>query len=263
MITCMMATYGRSNMARRALSCFVAQSGDFDATLLIHNNHPTPMRLWNGETSGSWSKHRHVVIYNEPGVPTLGDVRNAMINRVTTKYARTWDDDDFYLPWSLYDGVRMLECHPAAKAFRPQRSWFWTPDKLTLERNAFEAAITVRTEIAKRVGYKGGSGGDEHSPLLLELTEGLYEEHRGISTGYAYCWGWGGWHISGSLGADTVANRTAAWLAKHSDIEHYSCMQPYDLSTLYHDFAAAIPELDDGSFVFACINSHRYWWSAQ
>lgn len=238
-ITCMTATYGRSNAVRRALGCFMAQIGDFDALLIIHNNHPTPMRLWNDRTTASIG-NRHVTVYNEPGYATLGDVRNRMISRVESPFARTWDDDDFYLPWSLADGVQTLHRNPQAKAYRPTHSWFWTPDKLELARNAFEAAITVRTDTAKQAGYAAGTGGDEHGPLLAALHAHrglLHEESRGALTGYAYCWGWGGWHISGSLGADTVANRTAAWISKHNDVEHYASMSPLDVSDAYKDFA--------------------------
>lgn len=246
-ITCLMATYGRSHEVSTALSCFVAQRGDFDATLVIHNNHPTPMTF--AEASGAkttqrtYGGNRHVVIVNESGLATLGDVRNAMLARVESPFVRTWDDDDFYLPWSLADGVKTMQDEPKFPAYKPYGSWFWTPKELTLSRNAMEASMTVRTDIARRYGYKSASGGDEHSALLQGIWEsgGTLECDRGWKTGYAYRWGWGGWHISGSLGADTVQNRTNVWYTKHNDTTLYSCMDIRPLDEMLASFVAATP----------------------
>ena len=41
---CLMGTYGRHSLACEALACFLQQSVLSQATLLIYNQHPIPLR---------------------------------------------------------------------------------------------------------------------------------------------------------------------------------------------------------------------------
>jgi hypothetical protein len=45
MIDCLMGTYGRHALACEALACFLQQSAISEATLLIYNQHPAPLRF--------------------------------------------------------------------------------------------------------------------------------------------------------------------------------------------------------------------------
>lgn len=93
--------------------------------------------------------------------------------------------------------------------------------------------MLVRSDVARKYGYKS-SGGDEHSPLLAGISEeggGLLRE-LGVWSSYCYTWGCGNWHISGSLGAGTVEDRTRAWMTANVDLSSPQ-IAPCDLSEVW------------------------------
>lgn len=206
-ISCLTSTYGRLTMLSEAVSCFLDQDYN-NKELIILNNHPIPLSC----------DFKNIIVYNEPIYPTLGDCRNRLIELANGDFVRTWDDDDFYLPWTLSQGIQHIQDFPA---WKPKKSWFWLKDKLPeLAENVFEAAIIVRNDIAKKYGYLTKSGGNEHETLLkgIEKEGGCINNDMGILASYAYRWGWGMWHISGSLGGDTIENRTKSWIEHNNDI---------------------------------------------
>lgn len=204
-VSCLTATYGRFEILRECVSCFLAQ--DYaDKELIILNNHPTPIQC----------DLPQVTVVNRPGHPTLGDCRNALVQMATGDVIRTWDDDDLYMPWTLRQGVENIG---DAVAFKPQKSWFSHKGKpFSLAENAFEAAMIVRREVALKYGYKT-AGGDEHSTLLDGIAKegGCKTIDFGVLASYIYKWGYGMWHISGSLGSGTVEKRTADWKDHNTD----------------------------------------------
>ena len=213
LVSCLTATYGRHTLVEQVLSCFLNQDYD-DAELVILNNHPEPLFV------SSIVRDHHsltVRVVNESGYKTLGACRNRLLELAQGEFVRTWDDDDLYLPWTLSQGMSLIGDAPA---FKPARSWFTTDmSKFELQRNVFEAAMLVRTDVARKYGYKE-SGGDEHMPLLEGIAKegGCREIEMGWQSSYIYRWGCGVWHISGSLGSNqTVEERTKVWVEKHND----------------------------------------------
>lgn len=223
LVSCLMATHGRVRWVQDALSCFLMQ--DYPTReLIILNNHPTPLVF----------SHPLVTIRNETGHLTLGHCRKKLVELARGDFVRTWDDDDLYLPWSIRQGVEQLE-QPYA-AFKPQRSWFsQSMDHFELIENVFEAAILALAHVAKKYGYKA-SGGDEHEPLLHGIVESGGEKHVefGCLTGYIYRWGWGTWHISGSLGNESLEARTDEWVKRNQDAgDGKSPLIPSDLTPVW------------------------------
>lgn len=206
-IVCLTATYGRISRLSEAVSCFLDQDYD-NKELIILNNHPTPISC----------DFPNVIIYNEPIYETLGDCRNRLIELAKGDFIRTWDDDDLYLPWTLSQGSENIK---DCVAWKPTNSWFWVKEKdPTLEGNTFEAAMLIRTDIAKKYRYLQRSGGNEHETLLagIEREGGCRTHNMGKLASYCYRWGWGEWHISGSLGSDSIENRTNIWKDHNNDI---------------------------------------------
>ena len=69
-IDCLMGTYGRHALACEALACFLQQSELSNATLLVYNQHPVPLRV----------EHPKVRVVNEalPAV-SLRHIRKRML----------------------------------------------------------------------------------------------------------------------------------------------------------------------------------------
>jgi len=221
-VSCLCATHGRYTVLREAISCFLLQNYE-NKELLILNNHPVPL-VYNLP---------QVKIYNEPKYATLGDCRNRLLELADGELLRTWDDDDFYLPWAIKQGVEMIEDYVA---FKPKRSWFCLQrKKYTLTENVFEASITFRTDFVRKYGYQS-SGGDEHNPLMFALQKGGCRiEEMGIWASYVYRWGDGLHKISGTLGSDTVENRTERWKKANDDHGNEVPIEPVSLSKYFYD----------------------------
>jgi len=215
----LMCTYGRWSLVCRAASCF--RANDFpDKELLILNNHSVPLL-------SPWDNVR---ILNDPGHPTLGHCRNKLLSLSEAEFIRTWDDDDLYLPWTIEQGVTNCELW---NAWKPARSWFHTPEgPPRLLGNAMEASITFKRKHAFKFGYRL-SGGDEHGPLLAG---GCAETELGNAASYVYRWGFGEWHISGSMGSGTEQTRADTWRSKHLDTGEGRPLQEVDLAPFYKDF---------------------------
>jgi glycosyltransferase involved in cell wall biosynthesis len=207
-VCCLTSTYGRLSKLNEAVSCFLNQ--DYaNKKLIILNNHPTPLSC----------DFPNITVYNEPIYPTLGDCRNRLIELAAGDFIRTWDDDDLYMPWTLSQGVEHIG---DAAAWKPKKSWFWTNGKPPeLAENVFEASILVRIDVAKKYGYLSSSGGNEHDTLCrgIEKEGGCKNKDMGNRASYVYRWGWGMWHISGTLGGSDVIKRTSDWCEKNNDTQ--------------------------------------------
>ena len=207
-ITCLTSTYGRLSKLNEAVTCFLEQDYKYKK-LIILNNHPIPLK----------ADFPDVAIYNEPIYPTLGDCRNRLIDLADGDFIRTWDDDDLFLSWTLSQGIQYIG---NSAAWKPKKSWFWLKDKNPeLAENVFEAAMLVRLDVAKKYKYLSSSGGNEHDTLCkgIDKEGGCKNNDMGKLASYVYRWGWGMWHISGSLGGDTIQNRTKQWCEKHIDVQ--------------------------------------------
>jgi glycosyltransferase involved in cell wall biosynthesis len=207
LISCCTSTYGRLSKLSETVSCFLDQDYD-NKELIILNNHPLTLEC----------NLPDIKIYNEPIYPTLGDCRNRLIELANGEFIRTWDDDDLYFPWTLSQGIENIKDSPA---WKPKKSWFWMKYKEPeLAENVFEAAMLVRTDVAKKYGYLSKSGGNEHETLIkgIDKEGGCYNDDMGIMASYVYRWGWGMWHISGSLGSDNIENRTKTWTKHNNDV---------------------------------------------
>lgn len=208
LICCLTATYARLSKLNEAVSCFLDQDYD-NKILIILNNHPIPL----------YSKFDNVVIYNEPIYKTLGDCRNRLIELADGDFIRTWDDDDLYLPWTLSQGIRHIGDSPA---WKPKRSWFWTKnEEPKLACNVFEASMLVRIDVAKKYKYLPNSGGNEHETLLNGINDsgGCAEDEMNEWASYVYRWGWGMWHISGTIGSSIpIEQRVKDWCEHNKDV---------------------------------------------
>ena len=235
LVSCLCATAGRFSVLREAVACFLAQDYP-ERELVILNNHPTPLVC---DLPG-------VRVVNEAKYASLGDCRNRLLELAKGDLVRTWDDDDLYMPWAISQGVERIG---DAQAFKPKFSWAWNveEDRWSLDNNVFEAAMTVRTAVARKYGYKPASGGDEHHPLSagIEKEGGCKLEDMGPRASYVYRWGTTLQRISGSLGCGcgkSIEERTREWVEANQDTGEGKPLTPSDLTQLWAELAKAVTE---------------------
>lgn len=226
LVSCLTATYGRYSVLCEAISCFLEQTYN-NRELIILNNSNIPIIC----------DFPKVVVYNEPKYTTLGDCRNRLLELARGEFIRTWDDDDLYLPWTLEQGVREIGNYPA---FKPDESWDSQRNEIyTLGDNVYEAAMLIRTDFARKFGYKS-SGGDEHMPLLKGLQIDLLGCKRAaVHPSYVYRWDTQLHRISGSLGNGSIYERTKNWKNANTDFGNGRKIEKVSLEKYWHDVEEA------------------------
>lgn len=236
-VSCLTATYGRYKVLTEAISCFMAQDYP-ERELIILNNHQVKIVC----------NLPQVTVINGEHYQSLGDCRNRLIELATGDYARTWDDDDLYLPHAISQGVEHIKDYPA---WKPLRSWGWRVDRdlMYLGGNAYEASWTVRAEIARRFKYIPMSGGNEHNGLQrgIQSLGGIRRDD--VDPSYVYRWGTALCRISGSLNkndlsAETTAKRTERWKKLNDDHGNEKPIMPVDLTKYWERIKRAKHELD-------------------
>ncbi len=126
-VTCLCPTYGRFELLRESLACFLAQDYP-NKRLIILNDGPEPIRLSENLTITArqarfdWGADVEVINSGTP-YPTLGEKRAALLQASTIVLAAHWDDDDLYLPWHLSDCVAKLREGWACTKLRRTIEW--------------------------------------------------------------------------------------------------------------------------------------------
>jgi len=135
-----MGTYGRHALACEALACFLRQTAMSNASLLIYNQHPVPLRF----------DHPKVRVINE-ALPSgsLRHIRKRMHDLAdpAADLIHWWDDDDLYLPWHLEDCLKHIG---ANVAWKPASCWMSKGNVVySREVNTFEGSWIFRADYLK------------------------------------------------------------------------------------------------------------------
>ena len=127
-VTCLMPTYDRPQLAQRAIAYFLRQDIT-NAELFVVDDGPEPIaHLVPDDDRVRYLRldQRH----------TIGAKRNLAAELTAAPMLANWDDDDWYAPWRLSYQVQQLEASDAAVCglrsllyFEPraQQAWRYTP----------------------------------------------------------------------------------------------------------------------------------------
>jgi hypothetical protein len=236
-IDCLMATYGRYSLACEALACFLQQSALSQATLLIYNQHPVPLRF----------EHPRVRVVNETlAARSLRDIRDRM-NAFADPAAdliHWWEDDDLYLPWHLQDCLNHIGGHTA---WKPASSWMSERNvKFSRCVNAFEGAWIFRAAYLKAAPVHTHPTYIDH-PVTRQIEEArlLGTTELGGRTSYIYRWDTGTQHLSGYGGdLDDEAQQTSVnlWRSRSNDVRPDGALIPADLTLRWQQYLDGIKD---------------------
>jgi hypothetical protein len=237
-IDCLMGTYGRYALVCEALACFLQQSALSEATLLIYNQHPVPLRF----------DHPRVRVVNEArDFGSLREVRQRMhdLAEPSAEFLHWWDDDDLYLPWHLKDCLDNVAAH---LAWKPGRSWKSERNtKYELQGANFEASWIGRASFIKSARIDTHPDYPDH-PVFIELRDNglLATTELGGRTSYIYRWDTGTQHLSGYGGvADAQQQRTniASWRRYSDDVRAEGLLVPADMSLRWQQYLDGTKDL--------------------
>jgi hypothetical protein len=229
-IDCLMGTYGRYALVCEALACFLQQSALSQATLLIYNQHPVPLRF----------DHPRVRVVNEtPPAGSLRYIRQRMheLADPAAELIHWWDDDDLYLPWHLQD---CLDHIAGNVAWKPASSWM-SERNVTFSRhvNTFEGSWIFRADYLKAAPLHTHLDYTDH-PVIRQTVEAraLATTELGGRTSYIYRWATGTEHVSGYGGGSEEAQRSniESWRRRSNDVRPDGVLVPTEMSTRWRQF---------------------------
>ncbi len=237
-IDCLMGTYGRYRLVCESLACFLQQTALSQATLLIYNQHPVPLRF----------DHPQVRIVNEAReFGSLREVRKRMhdLAAPSADFLHWWDDDDLYLPWHLDDCLKNIAGH---LAWKPERSWVSERNvKYALRKSNFEGSWMGRADYIRSAPIETHAEYTDH-PVFLQLTNArlLATTELGGRTSYIYRWDTGTQHLSGYGGAGTAERQQAnisSWRRNSLDVRAEGVLVPADMTLRWQQYLRGTKDL--------------------
>jgi hypothetical protein len=237
-IDCLMGTYGRYSLACEALACFLQQSAVSQATLLIYNQHPVPLRF----------DHARVRIVNETSpARSLRYIRQRMheLADPSAEFIHWWDDDDLYLPWHLEDCLKHISGHVA---WKPASSWVSEKNiRFTREVGPFEGSWILRAQYVKTVSLHTHPTYTDH-PVIKQIQEAklLATTELAGRTSYIYRWDIGTEHVSGYGAAnsdDAQRDNIEAWRRGSDDVRADGILMPAEMKLRWQQYLDATKSL--------------------
>jgi len=224
-VDCLIGTYGRYALVCEALACFLQQSALAQATLLIYNQHSSPLRF----------DHPRVRIINESSpARSLRYIRQRMheLADPSADFIHWWDDDDLYLPWHLQDCLEHVGRHVA---WKPASSWI-SEKNVRFSRQAlrFEGSWIFRAEYVKSAPLHTHPTYTDH-PVIAQIQEAMLLATTELAgrTSYIYRWDIGTQHVSGyAAAANDQAQRDHidAWRRCSNDVRPDGILVPADMT---------------------------------
>jgi glycosyltransferase involved in cell wall biosynthesis len=182
-------SYRRYFCVRRILSQFYAQSYPNKELIIFNTDKDNPYELAIQDPA--------VIIINN-GIDYLtgnpyenrGQICRDAVTHATGDYFMLADDDDIYLPWHLEQAVDGIEAN-GKDAWKPEMSFFATPERLELVMNTMEASVIVKMDRIREIGFRVDKTGFEGLSWYTKLRdEGNLDEHNKDYLP-SYCFNWG------------------------------------------------------------------------
>lgn len=193
-VLCITATKNRHSLLERVVRCFLQQNYEGEHTLLIYNNADKVQTL-----TDNIPKEKNVILVNshlhsQTGKPydNLGSIYNDILRLVDKLELKPdlvnhMDDDDFFLPHHIKEGVRGYQ-RGGKLAYKPAKSYFKHGKITSLTQNYLEPSVFVRWDILKGNGYWETNVDLHHKWYKpLEDNHQLYIDPKGIPT-FVYDW---------------------------------------------------------------------------
>ena len=191
-VSCLMTTYGRFECVERSIACWLNQDYP-NKELVILNTAETHLELSaNLQNKGIRIVNSNLIAGTNTPYSNVGQIRQDILRHAFGEYYICWDDDDFYMPYHISNGMKYI-LSTGKKAYKPMRS-FWSPDGgTTIEyaQNSMEASIIVKLEEIKKFGF-ANSNGAEHLTWLDALKDsGELDENYDVYPFESYMYVWG------------------------------------------------------------------------
>jgi len=121
LVSCLMVTCGRFEMAKRSIHCFCKQTYPNKELVIIDNDDTDSLANWVKTLRDSRIVYRHLPNERKP----LGESRNLAVERANGAYIAPWDDDDLSAPKRLAIQMAVIHSFQTDACFL-QREQLWS-----------------------------------------------------------------------------------------------------------------------------------------
>jgi glycosyltransferase involved in cell wall biosynthesis len=183
-------TYRRYRCIERIIEQYLRQDYENKELIIFNTDTDNPMSL-DLEITDRSIKVINCSIDYETGLPytNRGSICRDAVTHASGDLFMLMDDDDIYLPWYVRQAVDGILLN-GKDAWKPEMSFFATPDKLELTRNTLEASVIVRMSRIREIGFRQDITGYEGLSWYTRLRdEGELDEHT-KSYVPSYCFNW-------------------------------------------------------------------------
>lgn len=182
-------TFRRFYCVKRIVAQFHAQTYPIKELIIFNTDEEYPYELGIDD-------NRIIIINNGIDYTTKqpytnrGDICRDAVSHATGDYFMLADDDDIYLPYHIQQAVDgILENN--RDAWKPQKSFFATSDKLELSQNIMEASVIVKMNRIREIGFRNDLTGYEGLSwyTILRDERQLNEDNTKFIPSYCFNWG--------------------------------------------------------------------------
>jgi len=181
-------SYRRFTCVERIVAQFHAQTYPNKELIIFNTDEEYPYSLGFEDSS--------IIIVNnginyQTGTPyeNRGQICRDAVTHATGDYFMLADDDDIYLPWHMQQAVDGIESN-GKDAWKPEQSFFATPNKVQMCMNTLEASVIVKMERIREIGFRSDITGYEGLSWYTQLRD---EKHLDEHNKYyvpSYCFNW-------------------------------------------------------------------------
>ena len=181
-------SYRRFTCVERIVAQFHAQTYPNKELIIFNTDEEYPYTLGFEDSS--------IIIVNnginyETNTPyeNRGQICKDAVTHATGDYFMLADDDDIYLPWHMQQAVDGIEAN-GKDAWKPQQSFFATPNKVQMCMNTLEASVIVKMDRIREIGFRSDITGYEGLSWYTKLRD---EQHLDEHNKYyvpSYCFNW-------------------------------------------------------------------------
>jgi len=181
-------SYRRFTCVERIVAQFHAQTYPNKELIIFNTDEEYPYSLGFEDSS--------IIIVNnginyQTGTPyeNRGQICRDAVTHATGDYFMLADDDDIYLPWHMQQAVDGIEAN-RKDAWKPEQSFFATPNKVEMCMNTLEASVIVKMDRIREIGFRSDITGYEGLSWYTQLRD---EKHLDEHNRYyvpSYCFNW-------------------------------------------------------------------------
>jgi hypothetical protein len=182
-------SFRRFTCVRRIVAQFRVQTYPNKELIIFNTDEEWPYEL-------AFEDPNIIVVNNgkdyQTGLPyeNRGQICRDAVTHATGDYFMLADDDDIYLPWHLQQAVDGIEAN-GKDAWKPQKSFFATRNKLEMTQNTMEASVIVKMDRIREIGFRSDKTGFEGLSWYTKLRdEGNLNEYNDYFVP-SYCFNWG------------------------------------------------------------------------